>query len=49
MKNENYYTTGQFMSLTHVTKKTLRYYDEHDILKPTYRTISGLLHSEAWK
>ncbi len=41
MDNKAYYTTGQFMSLTHVTKKTLRYYDEHDILKPSYRSQRG--------
>lgn len=41
MKNIPYYTTGQFMSLTHVTKKTLRYYDEHAILKPSYRSETG--------
>ena len=42
MINDRTYSTGQFMSLTHVTKKTLRYYDEHDILKPSYRTETGI-------
>ena len=41
MNKDKKYTTGQFMSLAHVTKKTLRYYDEHDILKPSYRTKTG--------
>ena len=36
-----YYTTGQFMKLTHVSKKTLRYYDEHNILKPSHYSDSG--------
>ena len=38
---DNYYTTGEFMKLTHVTKKTLRYYNEHDILKPAKVTEKG--------
>lgn len=37
----NYYTTGEFMKLTHVTKKTLRYYNEHDILKPAKLADNG--------
>jgi ubiquinone/menaquinone biosynthesis C-methylase UbiE/DNA-binding transcriptional MerR regulator len=41
MDKDNLYTSGQFMALTHVTKKTLRYYDEHNILKPTYVTDYG--------
>lgn len=43
MKDVTYYSIGQFIILTHVTKKTLRYYDEHDILKPSYRTKTGFL------
>lgn len=38
---KKYYTTGEFMKLTHVTKKTLRYYNEHDILKPAKVTEKG--------
>lgn len=41
MKNAGYYTTGQFMKLTHVSKKTLRYYDEHNILRPSKLSDSG--------
>ena len=41
MDKNNYYTTGQFMKLTHVSKKTLRYYDEHNILKPSWHSDSG--------
>lgn len=38
MEEKKYYTTGEFMKLTHVTKKTLRYYNEHNILKPALVT-----------
>lgn len=41
MNNSGYYTTGQFMKLTHVSKKTLRYYDEHNILRPSKLSDSG--------
>lgn len=41
MENTVYYTIGQFMKITHVTKKTLRYYDEHNILKPSKVSSSG--------
>lgn len=36
MKKEGYYSTGELMKLAHITKKTIRYYDEHNILKPSY-------------
>ena len=36
MTPNGYYSTGEFMKLAHITKKTIRYYDEHDILKPSY-------------
>ena len=36
MKKEGYYSTGELMKLAHITKKTIRYYDEHHILKPSY-------------
>ncbi len=39
--DKRYYTTGEFMKLTHVTKKTLRYYNDHDILKPAVVTEKG--------
>ena len=41
MLEEKFYTTGEFMKLTHVTKKTLRYYNEHNILKPARVTDKG--------
>lgn len=41
MSEEKFYTTGEFMKLTHVTKKTLRYYNDHNILKPAKVTERG--------
>lgn len=41
MKIPGYYSSGEFASLSHITKKTLLYYDEHQILKPSYVTDSG--------
>lgn len=36
MGKEGYYSTGELMKLAHITKKAIRYYDEHHILKPSY-------------
>lgn len=41
MKDSIYYSSGQFANMAHITKKTLRYYDEHNILIPSYVTPSG--------
>lgn len=41
MKKEGYYSSGAFATLAHVTKKTLRYYDEHGYLKPSYVNENG--------
>ena len=41
MKKEGYYSCGDFAAKAHVTKKTLRYYDEHGFLKPTYVNENG--------
>lgn len=41
MKKEGYYSSGEFAKLCLVTKKTLRYYDEKNILKPSFLTESG--------
>ncbi len=41
MKKEGYYSSGEFAKMAHITKKTLRYYDEHHILKPSFLTESG--------
>ena len=34
MDKEKLYSSGEFAKMAHITKKTLRYYDEHNILKP---------------
>ncbi len=36
MKLPGYYSSGEFAKKAHITKKTIRYYDEHNILKPSY-------------
>lgn len=36
-----YYSSGEFAKKAHITKKTIRYYDEHNILKPTYVNHNG--------
>lgn len=41
MKKDGYYSSGQFADRAHITKKTIRYYDEHDILKPSFVTSYG--------
>lgn len=41
MKKEGYYSSGEFAGMAGVTKKTLRYYDEKNILKPSLLTESG--------
>lgn len=41
MRKEGYYSTGQFSEMAGITKKTLRYYDEKNILKPSFLTDSG--------
>lgn len=41
MKKEGYYSSGQFAQKAHVTKKTLRYYDEHRYLTPSYINENG--------
>ena len=41
MKKEGYYSSGSFAAKTHVTKKTLRYYDEHGFLKPSLVNENG--------
>ncbi len=42
MKKEGYYSSGQFAAMAHVTKKTLRYYDENNILKPSFVADNGV-------
>ncbi|MCR5460104.1 MAG: methyltransferase domain-containing protein [Acetatifactor sp.] len=41
MKKEGFYSSGDFAAKTHVTKKTLRYYDEHGFLKPSFVNENG--------
>lgn len=41
MKKDGFYSSGTFAKMAHVTKKTLRYYDEHNILKPSFVTETG--------
>ena len=41
MKLPGYYSSGEFAHKTHITKKTLRCYDEHNIFKPSYVTDKG--------
>ncbi len=41
MKKDGYYSSGTFAKMAGVTKKTLRYYDAHHILKPSYTAENG--------
>ena len=41
MKKEGFYNSGAFAKKAHVTKKTLRYYDEHGFLKPSVVEENG--------
>jgi DNA-binding transcriptional MerR regulator/ubiquinone/menaquinone biosynthesis C-methylase UbiE len=41
MNKPGFYSSGQFARLVHITKKTIRYYDEHNILKPSYVSPTG--------
>ena len=41
MKKEGYYSSGEFARMAHVTLRTIRYYDKHDILKPSFVTEAG--------
>lgn len=41
MKKPGYYSSGEFARMANVTLRTIRYYDQHDILKPSLVTDSG--------
>lgn len=41
MKLKGYYSSGEFARKAHITKKTIRYYDEQNILKPSYVNSNG--------
>ena len=36
-----YYTSGEFAEKAHVSIRTIRYYDQKNLLKPTARTVGG--------
>ena len=38
-----YYTSGEFAEKAHVSIRTIRYYDQKNLLKPAARTKSGAL------
>lgn len=41
MKLAGFYSSGEFANKAHITKKTIRYYDEHHILKPSFVNENG--------
>lgn len=41
MKKEGYFSSGEFAKMADITKKTLRYYDEKNIFKPSFVSESG--------
>ena len=41
MKKEGYFSSGEFEKMANITKKTLRYYDEKNIFKPSFVSKSG--------
>lgn len=41
MRNSNYYTSGEFAKMAHISVRTVRYYDKLNILKPSYVNESG--------
>ncbi len=41
MKKEGYYSSGEFAKMAHVTVRTIRYYDNQNILKPSLVTETG--------
>jgi DNA-binding transcriptional MerR regulator len=41
LKKDGYYSSGQFARMAGVTLRTIRYYDQHDILKPSLVSESG--------
>lgn len=41
MKQNGYYTSGEFARKANVTVRTIRYYDKQNILKPSYVNESG--------
>lgn len=41
MKKESYFSSGEFAKMAQVTLRTIRYYDQQNILKPSYVNDSG--------
>lgn len=41
MKKSDYYSSGEFARMAHITVRTVRYYDKQNILKPSYVSESG--------
>lgn len=41
MKKDGYYSSGEFARMAGVTLRTIRYYDAHDILKPSLVSPAG--------
>lgn len=41
MDKSKFYSSGDFAKKAHITKKTIRYYDEHNILKPSFVNENG--------
>lgn len=41
MKQEGYYSSGQFAKMAKVTLRTIRYYDKQNLLKPSYVSEHG--------
>lgn len=41
MKKEGYYSSGQFAKMAHVSVRTIRFYDQKNLLKPSLITEAG--------
>ncbi|MCI8793443.1 MAG: methyltransferase domain-containing protein [Eubacterium sp.] len=41
MKKSDYYSSGEFARMAHISVRTVRYYDKQNILKPSYVNESG--------
>lgn len=41
MRKEGYYSSGQFAAKANVTVRTIRFYDKHNILKPSFVNENG--------
>lgn len=41
MKHSDYYSSGEFARMAHISVRTVRYYDKQNLLKPSYVNASG--------